>query len=217
LAKGFEIRYSRIARELTTPTGAAIVTTLAGASGPPPSMVLDAVGYGLGRESGGDLPNALRLMLGRAEGSGLEEVVLLETNLDDLTGEATGYLLEKCLEEGALDAYAVPIQMKKSRPGMIFAALARVERMDRLLEVIHSESGSLGVRIQRIGRSVLPRETVRMETSLGPVRVKRAQVPGWPLSLSPEYEDVARIARERGMPIRLVQERIMAELHNAPE
>ena len=139
-------------------------------------------------------------------------MVLLQTNLDDVTGEAIGHLLERSLEEGALDAFAIPVQMKKSRPGVIFSVLTRPDRRDGLLRLVHSESGSLGVRIQHMQRSVLPREVAAMDTSLGPVRVKESRIPGWPASFSPEHDDVARIAREKKMPLRLVLETILAEI-----
>lgn len=212
LVKNYEVRLTGIERELTTPTGAAIITTLANKAALPPPFAMESAGYGFGSRPGGDLPNALRFMKGTLSGGRLEEVVLLQTNLDDVTGETVGHLLERSFEEGALDAFAIPVQMKKSRPGVVFSVLARPDRMDDILRLVHSESGSLGIRIQRMQRSVLPREVTTMDTSLGPVRVKESRIPGWPPSLSPEYDDVARIARERKMPLRLVLETIMAEI-----
>jgi uncharacterized protein (TIGR00299 family) protein len=212
LVQGYEVRLTGIERELTTPTGAAIVTTLAGSSGEVPSFIMEGVGYGFGRHPGDELPNALRLIVGRLPGKAPEEVALLETNLDDVTGETAGYMIERCLAEGALDAYAIPVQMKKSRPGMIFSVLARLDDLERLRSLIHAESGTLGIRIQRVSRSVLARESFTAETSFGPVKVKKAHLEGWPASLSPEHDDVARIAREKGIPLRLVLEKIMAEL-----
>lgn len=212
LVKDFEVRLTGIERELTTPTGAAIITTLANRATFPPPFAMESAGYGFGSRPGEDLPNALRFMKGTLSGGRTEEVVLLQTNLDDVTGETMGHLLERSFEEGALDAFAIPVQMKKSRPGVVFSVLTRPDRMDGILRLVHSESGSLGVRIQHMQRSVLPREVTTMDTSLGPVRVKESRIPGWPASLSPEHDDVARIARERKMPLRLVLETIMAEI-----
>jgi uncharacterized protein (TIGR00299 family) protein len=213
LVRDFEVRLTGIQRELTTPTGAAIVTTLAGSAGGAPSFIMEKLGYGFGRHPGEGLPNALRLIVGRPPGKGLEEVALLETNLDDVTGELAGYLIERSLEAGALDAYAVPVQMKKSRPGILFSVLVPLDRLERIKHLIHAESGTLGIRIQRILRSVLQRESILAETSFGSVKVKRSFIEGCPPSLSPEHDEVARIARERGMPYRAVLERLMAELH----
>jgi uncharacterized protein (TIGR00299 family) protein len=217
LLEGYEVTFSEQERELTTPTGAALMTTLAEKAAAPPAFRMKSVGYGFGTEEGEGFPNALRVMTGRlSAGAGLEEVTLLETNLDDVTGELAGHLMDRCFEEGALDAFAAPVQMKKSRPGLIFSVLVRPEDTDRFRNLVHAESGSLGVRIRRIQRSVLEREILTLDTSLGPVRVKKAVVPGWPHSYSPEYEDAARIAREKKMPLRLVLEKIMAEIHARP-
>jgi len=215
LVKGFEVRLTSVEGELTTPTGAAIITTLAEPPGAVPSFVVESVGYGFGSRKGAanDPPNALRLVKGRTcVEKGLEEVVLLETNLDDVTGEVAGYLIEQCLERGALDAFVVPVQMKKSRPGILFSALCRLDLTDALVNLLHMESRTLGVRIQRVSRSILPREVVTVDTSLGPVRVKKAGLPGQQVFCSPEYEDAARIAREKGMPLWVVMETIRAEI-----
>jgi hypothetical protein len=211
LVEGFEVRFTDVQRELTTPTGAAIVTTLATRGARPSSFIMERVGYGFGREEEGSLPNALRIMVGSLPAAA-EEIVLLETNLDDVTGESVGFLIERCLELGALDAYAAPVQMKKSRPGLVFSALCTADRMIAVRDLIHGESGTLGLRIQRVERFVLPREIVTRDTSLGKVRVKRARLPDGTVALKPEHDDAARIAREKNLPLRTVLETLRNEL-----
>ncbi|MBU0756365.1 MAG: nickel pincer cofactor biosynthesis protein LarC [Planctomycetes bacterium] len=212
LTRGFEIRQTSEQREMTTPTGAAIITTLAGSTAKPASMVMEEVGYGFGQAKGERMPNALRLVLGRMPQENLEEVVLLETNLDDITGEMVGHLIHRSLREGALDAYAVPIQMKKSRPGIQFCVLAPEAHLERMRIMIHQETGTLGIRIQRVMRSIVSRETYTVETSLGPVKVKKALMPGGHARIRPEYEEVARIAGEQSLPLRRVMELLQLEL-----
>ncbi|MHC4944619.1 MAG: nickel pincer cofactor biosynthesis protein LarC, partial [Planctomycetota bacterium] len=191
LTQDFEVRFTEIDRELTTPTGAAILTALAQPGEKPSSLIMESVGYGLGSQPGEGLPNALRILTGTLPEGRLEEVVLLQTNLDDVTGEAAGHLIDRCLEEGALDAFAIPVQMKKSRPGLLFCALTRLDRQDRIRTLIHLETGTLGIRIQRVHRSVLDRESQTAKTSLGEIRVKKARLPDGTVFYSPEHDEAA--------------------------
>ena len=212
LLQGFPVRLTDHPRELTTPTGAAVLSTLAEGGTSLPSFVLERTGYGFGAHEGGGpdgVPDGLRVLVGSPAPGEAEAVVLLETVLDDVTGEHAGFLLERCL---ALDAYFLPAQMKKSRPGLLFCVLSPMDGVEGLTRLIHRESGTLGVRIRPVLRSVLPRTSETRRTSFGPVSVKRALLPGGASLLSPEYEDTARIARERGLPLREVLERIMEEL-----
>ena len=155
-------------------------------------------------------------MIGEVEDA-TEEVVLLETNLDDISGQVVGYLIERCLGAGALDAWATPIQMKKSRPGVVFAALADEGLADRVERTVFTESGTLGVRRHRVRRAKLERLERTLSTSLGDVRVKFARGPGGLSRAAPEYDDVARIAGERGVPFRHAFEVITRELPPWPE
>lgn len=218
LLEGFPVRLTEVPRELTTPTGAAILAALAERGGGAPSFVMERTGMGFGggeEEGPGGVPNGLRVWVGAGDPGDARAVVLLETVLDDVTGETAGFLLERCLEAGALDAYFLPVHMKKSRPGLLFCALCPVERAPALTRFIHQESGTLGVRIRPVLRSVLPRTTETRRTSLGPVSVKRARLPDGTVSLSPEYEDVARIARERNLPLRAVLDVVLREVGEA--
>lgn len=185
--------------EILTPTAAALLAELATFAYPP--MRVRAVGYGFG-EKEFPWPNAVRAWLGELEERpGREEVVLLECNLDDATGELLGYVMERLFAAGALDVWFVPVQMKKNRPGVILSTLARPERVDALLGLILRETPTLGVRVQPVERAVAERAERAVETPWGPVRVKEKWLDGERVSVSPEYEDCARIARERGIPL----------------
>lgn len=215
LLKGRPVQFSTLSGELVTPTGAALLSTCA-EPGDMPSFVPLAIGYGFGsrtRESGP--PNALRLIVGEVPAA-LESVVVLETNLDDETGQVIGFLIERALEAGALDAWAVPIQMKKSRPGVLFAALVDESRADAIEALIFRETHTLGVRRHRAARARLERRIETIDTSLGRVRAKFARGAAGP-RVAAEFEDVSRIARERGMAYRDALLAVQRELPVWPE
>jgi uncharacterized protein (TIGR00299 family) protein len=192
--------------ELVTPTGAAILAELATFAQPP--MRVHRVGYGFGTKEF-PWPNAVRLWLGEplspAAGAPKadllrDEVVVIETNLDDTTPEVLGYAMERLLGAGALDVYFTPIQMKKNRPGTLLGVIARPDRVEVLSDVILSETTSLGVRTRSADRLIAERREERVETPLGTVGVKLKRL-GDRWIASPEYEDCARIARERDVPL----------------
>ncbi len=211
LLSGAPVVFSDLDGELVTPTGAALVATLTKRFGSGFSLVPRAVGYGFGkRERPGGPPNALRVVLGDAE-EPVESLVLLETNLDDVTGQLVGYLIERVLGSGALDAWATPIQMKKSRPGILFSALVGEAERDLVERVIYSETPTLGVRRHAVGRTRLERKIEVVKTDFGDVRVKFARGAGVSRA-APEYEDIARIAAERGLSFRACLEAIQREI-----
>ncbi|MBC7226821.1 MAG: nickel pincer cofactor biosynthesis protein LarC [Thermoflexales bacterium] len=196
---GAPIRPHPAQTEILTPTAAALLAELA-AFGQPP-MRVRAVGYGFG-EKEFPWPNAVRAWLGDAEETLVQETVcLLECNLDDATGEMLGYAMERLFAAGALDVWFTPVQMKKNRPGVVLSALARPEQADALAAVILRETPTLGVRRRPVERVVAERREVSVETEWGPVRVKEKWLGGRKVAASPEYEDCARIARERGIPL----------------
>lgn len=192
--------------ELTTPTGAALLTTL-GRFEQPTFVQVQRVGYGFGsREL--PWPNAVRLCLGEVAGSAEVErdwVTQLETNLDDATPEELGFAMERLLEAGALDVAFSPLQMKKNRPGVLLRVLARPADATRLAEMVLEQTSAFGVRLESLERVVAPRSQVEVETPWGRVRVKRKLVRGRLVS-APEYEDCARLARDAGLPLRRVFE-----------
>lgn len=205
------------AGELTTPTGAALITTLAHEFRQP-AMTIDRIGVGVGGKDPAAFPNVLRLWLGetvpviasaarqspddnaaRPFARWQDNVVLLETNLDNATGEQLGFALERLFEAGALDVWHTPIQMKKNRPGVLLSALGPASLESRLAEVFLRDTPTLGVRVRPVGRYVAGRDIVTVETEYGPMRLKRKWLAGELVSAAPEYEDVAAAARERGV------------------
>jgi hypothetical protein len=197
--------------ELVTPTGAALLTEFAAFH--QPAMAVHGIGYGFGTKEF-DFPNALRVWLG--EGPVMppagDDVVELACNLDDSTGEALGYAMERLFAAGALDVWFTPIQMKKNRPAVMLSALVRPEDADALAALILRETTTLGVRRQRLGRSTAGRELRTVDTPWGPVRVKVKLLNGRPVATSAEYEDCAQIAAAAGIPLA----RVMAYVARMP-
>ena len=199
------------AGELTTPTGAALITTLADFSRP--AFNVDRVGLGLGTKDPAGFPNALRVWLAdlaqaEATSSVIQgEVVLLETNLDDVSGLVLGYTQERLFAIGALDVWNTPIQMKKNRPGTILSVLVPKGKEREASELILRETPTLGIRTRPVDRYVADRKMVTIETSLGPVTVKVKLLDGVAISAAPEPEEVRRIALETGTPFQEVYQR----------
>jgi uncharacterized protein (TIGR00299 family) protein len=187
--------------EAVTPTGAAILAGLA-EIGPLPAVVPARVGYGVGTRSWPDRPNVLRATLGEPAEAG--ELWLLETNLDDATGQIVARALDASLEAGALDAWATPITMKKGRPAVLLSALVEEARRAAVTRVLFSETTTLGVRRRRIERDVLAREIRTVETAHGRVRVKVATLDGVEIGAQPEHDDCLALAREKGVALREV-------------
>jgi pyridinium-3,5-bisthiocarboxylic acid mononucleotide nickel chelatase len=212
LLRGFPVYDNGIRAELVTPTGAAILTTLA-VPGPPPPMTLEGQGWGAGTR---DLPiaNLLRVLVGEAAVPGETETEALdavETTIDDMSPQLYEPLMERLLESGALDVYLTPVIMKRSRPGIVLTALAPPGRVADLAALLFRETTTIGVRWRRVERVRLPRELVRVETSLGPITFKVSRLAGRPITVTPEFEEVRRVARERGLPVREALERMRAE------
>jgi uncharacterized protein (TIGR00299 family) protein len=211
LVKGVQVYSSGLVGELTTPTGAAIVTTLAGWFGAMPLLRVSGVGYGAGRMDL-DVPNALRIFLGeRVDTFGqyrAEPLVLLETNIDDMNPQFYEHILESLLENGALDVFLTPVHMKKSRPGILLSALARRETVETLAGLIFREGTTLGVRMSEVDRLYLPRSTRFVQTRFGAIRVKLSKRGDRMVTVSPEYDDCRKAAKEHGVPLALVYEEV---------
>ena len=209
LLQGVPISAGGVEGEMTTPTGAVIVREFVDSFEPSaadvPRRVEDA-GIGLGSRELADRPNALRVQLATpaTHGSPWNWVAVLECQVDDATGEAIGYGVEALLRAGALDVFATPVQMKKSRPGIAVTVICRPERASELAERLLLETGSLGCRRMIVDRLEAERSVVPVTTPFGDVRVKTAAIGGRALGAAPEYEDVRRIARERGVPFRTI-------------
>ena len=193
----------RDAGEMVTPTGAAILTTLA--TFQQPAMDLVRVGYGLGSRDSPHYPNALALWLGEeSDVAQTADTTLIETNLDDMSGEHLGYVQERLFELGARDVWFTPIQMKKNRPGTMLSAIVGRDLEGRAVQLIMRETSTLGVRVRPLSRYEAERRTVEVDTSLGRVEVKIKRLAGKTISVSPEYEACRRVALERSMPFQQV-------------
>jgi uncharacterized protein (TIGR00299 family) protein len=192
--------------ELVTPTGAALASTLASGWGPAPEMTLARIGYGAGSMEVPERPNLLRVLIGDDAGSDLpqHEVVLLETNLDDLSPELVPDAVDSCFAAGALDVWTVPTGMKKGRPGIVLSALSRPEDQAVLARTILEQTTALGVRVARLRRYELEREERTVEVDGRPVRVKLGRLDGRVVNVAPEHDDCAAVARATGAPIKSV-------------
>jgi len=211
LLQGAPVYSSGAEGELVTPTGAAVVATLAKEFGPLPAMTVAAVGYGAGTKDPKGRANVLRVFLGdRADertgepDSGESAVIVLEANLDDMSPEVGGFVLEQALAAGALDVFYTPVQMKKNRPGLLLTVLCPPERAEALTQLVFEQTTTLGLRSYRAERRVLERTIETVETRLGPVRMKLARMNGRLLNVAPEYEDCQRLAREKSVPLKEV-------------
>lgn len=203
------VRWLDIEAELVTPTGAALVASLA--TFEVPSMTVERVGYGLGTHQL-PWPNLLRVVMGEVSDVGVrEELMLLETNVDDMTGEELGFAMERLLALGALDVFFTPIQMKKNRPAVKISVLTERWLGQQLMEAIFRLTTTLGVRAFPVERHFAVREVERFASSLGPVRVKVKRLSGRAVDVHPEYEDCAALARTLGLSLREVYDRVKAE------
>ncbi|MEE9294674.1 MAG: nickel pincer cofactor biosynthesis protein LarC [Phycisphaerae bacterium] len=197
--------------ELTTPTGAAILTELAESFGPLPAMRIDHVGMGAGRREGKRRPNVLRVMVGSdVETPEMDRITVLEANLDDSTPEIIGHAIERLLAAGALDAYCLPIQMKKSRPGLLLTVLAEVPQAGALESIMFAETTTFGIRRHEVLRSKLSRRIETVETRFGPIKVKIGGRGGCVVSVAAEYEDCRAAAAAQDAPLREVMSEAVA-------
>jgi hypothetical protein len=205
LLRGFPVRIGDGSGELVTPTGAAIVSTLASPGEPLPVMRVERVGYGAGTRTVPDRPNVLRLMLGTVNPvAATDEMIVLETNIDDSTPEIYEYVIEELFTAGARDVWLTPVQMKKNRPGVVLHTLAEPAQREAVAGVILRETSAIGVRCFPVQRLTLPREEVTVETEFGPIVVKIARAPDGTVNVAPEYESCKQAARARGVALKLV-------------
>ncbi len=220
LLKGLPTAGGPVQMELATPTGAAILKTLGEPSPDWPAMVVHSIGYGAGGRDPREAPNVLRLIVGETAPEGTTEsdyVCVLETNLDDMTGEQVGYCMEKLAEAGALDAFTTPVQMKKNRPGVQVTVLCEPGRLRAAEEVLWRHTTTLGVRRSLWQRSKLAREVRTARTPWGEVRVKLARLGGEVVRCKPEYEDCRALAEANGVTLEEVCRAALQDLdhHNS--
>ena len=217
LLRGFPIAACDEPGELCTPTGAAILTSLAEAVSGPPAMRLTAVGVGAGTREGKTRPNILRVLIGETSeprDNEIDTVTVIEAQVDDCTGQALGFAMERLLAAGALDVYVVPILMKKGRPGHLMTVLAKPDDAAALERILFSETSTFGVRRFEAARSKLRRRHETVDTEFGPIRVKVGVRGDQELQAWPEYEDCAAAARNRRVAIKTVQHAALAAWKN---
>ena len=201
MTKGFPSERTDIPYELVTPTGAALLTALASNIGETIQLRTESTGYGAGTRDVEQVPNLLRVEIGELVADPRTDFpILLETNIDDMTPEIYGYLIDRLLEAGARDAFLTPVIMKKGRPGIQLTVLADPNKETELTELIFSETTTLGIRRLPVQRHILERRTDTVQTPYGPIRVKIADI-GGKQRITPEYDDCVRIAREKQVPI----------------
>jgi uncharacterized protein (TIGR00299 family) protein len=208
LLKGIPLAACTIAAELTTPTGAAILTSVANEFGPMPEMQIEGIGIGAGQRDLSQQPNILRVFVGtsttQANSAETDRIWVLETSLDDLPGELIGYCMEQLFAAGALDVYTTAIGMKKNRPGVLLSVLCAESSIARLEDILFRETGTFGIRRMPAARSKLQRFSHEVSTPYGPVQGKVGRRAGRTAVFAPEYEDCRRVATDRGVALREV-------------
>ena len=210
LLRGVPVYSGEVAFELVTPTGALLITEYARSFGPLPAMHLDTIGYGAGDRDVKSHPNVLRVMVGEAAGPrAVETIVVLECEIDDMNPQLFGPLMDRLFEAGALDVFYSPVQMKKNRPGTLVTVLCAPASREKVSGVLFAESTTIGVRYREVQRECLTREVRVVNTPVGPIRFKVATRDGRVLNVSPEFEDCARAAAARQIPLKDVQAIVM--------
>ncbi len=220
ILKETPVKSSDAKTEIVTPTGAALITTLTNSFGPMPEMRIQKTGYGAGkRDTGSSLPNLLRIILGDKTQEELscaiqkEKIQVITTNIDDMSPEISGYLMDTLLENKALDVCFTPVQMKKNRPGLQMEVLCRKEDLHCLIRLLLSETSSIGVRVQEWDRFFLFRESIEIETSLGTLLAKKIMGPGDRIRIVPEYEAVKKLAGKHTLPLQAVYHQVLFDIN----
>jgi uncharacterized protein (TIGR00299 family) protein len=208
LLKGKPIYAGEIEGEFVTPTGAAIISTVCDRFESLPPMQISATGYGAGTRDPKGFPNALRVLVGESESTSAaadEQLLMIETNIDDMSPQLFGYVMDRAFELGALDCYFTPVQMKKNRPGMLLSILCRPDEREKFLQMMFTETTTIGARSYAVSRRALPRETVRVQTKFGAIDVKVVHSNG-DVKAMPEFEQCRAVAQESGIALREVQD-----------
>ncbi len=215
LLKHIPIYSTEITGELCTPTGAAIIATLSTSYGEIPNLQTEKIGYGAGTRDYDNFPNVIRLMLGEVQSpkSNVQSLVLIETNLDDVSPQILGFVMDKAFELGALDCWFTPIQMKKNRPATMISILCEQKKRRQLIELLYVETTTLGVRIRQVERECLERKFVKVATQFGEIDVKIGLLNGKQVNAMPEYEQLKRIANEQNIPLKVFKEEVLRKLN----
>lgn len=215
ILKGTPVYGTEIPYELVTPTGAAIITSLADSFGNIPDMIVEKTGYGAGKRELKTIPNLLRIIIGTSANHmsdyQKDRISVVETCIDDMNPEFFGFVMDRLFDEGALDVYLIPVVMKKNRPGTMLQVLCMEDRKKSIINRILSETTSLGVRYYDVQRTKLVRENITIKTSYGNIQVKRVKDPSGSVRLVPEYEVCKKIALEKEIPLKTVYDTIIKE------
>ncbi len=205
MLKGIPVFEAGISHEMVTPTGAALIKGLSTSFGSIPPMVIREIGYGVGTRDLPDRPNLLRIFIGEEQPEKtVDTVVVLETNVDDISPEWLGYLMDRLFDAGALDVVFFPVQMKKNRPGVQIQVIGRPDKKELLMEIMVRESATLGIRFRYSQRRVLPRSFSEVDSPWGKVKVKKVMLEKGPSILVPEYDVCKEIAAKNNIPLREV-------------
>jgi uncharacterized protein (TIGR00299 family) protein len=205
LLKGLPIQWTHLEGETVTPTGAAIVAALGTGFGDQPRMTVEKIGYGAGEKQFPDRPNVLRVVLGREKTAWEhDEMLIIETNIDDMNPEFYDYVLERLFKGGARDVFLSPIQMKKNRPGILLRIITEPALREKLAEIIFRETSTIGIRYYPVKRMILKRGVSRVKTKYGSVKVKIIEQPDGTKRATPEYEDLRRIAQAKKIPLKVL-------------
>jgi uncharacterized protein (DUF111 family) len=219
LLKGVPFYSTDIQGELLTPTGAAIITTVCREFGSIPQMKTDVTGYGAGTRQYKDFPNVLRVLLGETDADGAtdERLWMLETNIDDMSPQLLGHVMDQAFGHGALDCYFTSVQMKKNRPGVLLSVLCASDRKESLMNLLFTETTTLGVRSYEVTRRALRRSVVRVETQYGAIDVKVGHLNGNVVNEMPEFEQVRAAASKARVPVKVVEDAVRAAIRNTDE
>jgi pyridinium-3,5-bisthiocarboxylic acid mononucleotide nickel chelatase len=219
LLKGVPFYSADVKGELLTPTGAAIITTVCDSYGHIPQIEVSQIGYGAGTRNYADFPNVLRVLLGTIDQSSVadERLLMIETNIDDVSPQIVGYVMDRAFEVGALDCYFTSVQMKKNRPGVLLSVLCEKRSKDALLHLLFKETTTLGVRSYEVDRRALARTMVRVETQYGPIDVKVASLNGQIVNEMPEFDQCRNAATTAGVPVKVVEDAVRVALAKSKE
>ncbi|HEY2986409.1 MAG TPA: nickel pincer cofactor biosynthesis protein LarC [Candidatus Binatia bacterium] len=210
LLKGMPVQWLDLQAETVTPTGAAIIAALGARFGAPPEMTVDQIGYGAGAKEFPDRPNVLRLVMGQDSAAWeRDEMVVIETNIDDMNPEFYDYVLERLFAAGARDVSLSPVQMKKNRPGTLLRIIAEPALREKLAAIVFQETSTIGLRYYPVSRVVLKRRAARVKTRFGAVKVKIIETPDGTRKATPEYEDLKRIAARKKIPLKTLYDEVV--------
>lgn len=219
IVRNLPVRKGELGFEATTPTGAAILAALGTEFGSGHSMKITRTGYGIGHKDHPEIPNLLRVSIGEtvAKSQNIKEALLIESNIDDMNPEFYEYISEKLYKAGAADVYVSQVIMKKGRPGAVLKVICEPGLEDTMKEIIFTESTTLGIRTFEFRKEILEREYGKIVTDYGEITIKKSYYNGTPVSMKPEYEECKRVADEKGIPVKVIYNHVMALLSAGKE